>query len=192
MRPLENQNYYEILEIPYNVSYGEIQRAYELARLTYAKNSLAVNPLFDAADLDHIREKIDEAYHTLTDSRKKEEYDKTIKNIIGEIQPRHVKPSTPSQRGLPEPYLSHQELSGKDLKKLREEAGITLPEIAERTRISIAHLLHLEEDRLGSLPPETYLRSYLNQYAVALGFDGKQFTERYLVYFRRQRNTPTL
>ena len=187
MKPLRDQNYYEILEVPYGATWGEIQRAYELARLTYARNSVASYSLFKSAELDQILQKIEEAYRTLIDPKKREVYDSSLRDKMGEIPPRREEKISRQKRNLPEPYLSQEELSGKELKKIREQTGLSLPEIAEKTRISISYLLYLEEDNLRSLPPETYLRSYLNQYACVMGFDPKQVSDRYFAYFRRHR-----
>jgi curved DNA-binding protein CbpA len=188
MKPLRDQNYYEILEVPYGATWGEIQRAYELARMTYAKNSVASYTLFNASEMERILQKIEEAYRTLIDPQKREIYDRSIREAVGEIPPRREEKVSRQKRDLPEPYLSQPELTGKELKKLREQTGLTLPEISERTRISISYLLYLEEDNLRTLPPETYLRSYLSQYACALGLDPKQVSDRYFAYFRRHRH----
>jgi flagellar biosynthesis protein FlhG len=187
MKPLRDQNYYEILEIPYGATRGEIQRAYELARLTYARNSVASYSLFKSSELDEILNKIEEAYRTLIDPQKREAYDVSLREKIGEMPPRREERIPLQKRDLPEPYLSQQEITGKELKKLREQIGLSLPEIAEKTRISISYLLYLEEDNLRSLPPETYLRSYLTQYVSVLGLDPKQVSDRYFAYFRRNR-----
>jgi|SRR5579863_10254768 len=186
MKPLRDQTCYEILEVRSDATMGEIQRAYELARLTYGRNSIASYSLFSAEELMSIMEKIDVAYRILIDPQKRGEYDRSIGIIL---EPEKVRSETPSPlRGdLPEPFCLQQELSGKQIKELRESFGISLPEISERTRISISYLVYLEEDNLRALPPETYLRSYVAQYAAALGIEPKQIIDRYLNYFRRTR-----
>ena len=187
MKPLRDQTYYEVLEVPVDATSGEIQRAYDLARLTYGKNSIASYSLFSTAELGQILEKVEQAYHTLIDPQKRKDYDHSVGVNREEAKPRSERMPTLFRSELPEPYLSQQELSGKDLKKIREGFGISLPEISERTRISVSYLLRLEEDSVRLLPPETYLRSYVTQYASALGLEPKPVVDRYLAYFRRTR-----
>jgi flagellar biosynthesis protein FlhG len=56
---------------------------------------------------------------------------------------------------------------GAYLRRCREQRGIPLAEMIERTRIRV--LDHIESERYALLPPEPYLRSYLTTYARELG-----------------------
>jgi flagellar biosynthesis protein FlhG len=56
---------------------------------------------------------------------------------------------------------------GAFLRRCREQAGFSLPEMVERTRIRI--LEQIESERFELLPPEPYLRGYLLSYARELG-----------------------
>ncbi|MDC4226760.1 MAG: DnaJ domain-containing protein [Candidatus Manganitrophus sp.] len=71
MKRFSDQNYYEILEIPYRATWGEIQKAYELAKKTYGNDSIASYSLFDQDDRALIFKKIEEAYQTLINQEKK-------------------------------------------------------------------------------------------------------------------------
>ena len=53
----------------------------------------------------------------------------------------------------------------------REKTGLTLQEIAERTKISRRHLESLENGEFLKLPGGVYTTSYIRQYARAIGFD---------------------
>jgi cytoskeletal protein RodZ len=53
----------------------------------------------------------------------------------------------------------------------REKAGLTLHEIAERTKISKRHLEAVESGEFRKLPGGVYATSYIRQYARAIGFD---------------------
>ena len=45
MKPLEEQNHHEVLEIPPGASLEEIERAYQLTRAAYSDDSLALYSL---------------------------------------------------------------------------------------------------------------------------------------------------
>lgn len=190
MKPLRDLNHYEVLEIPQQATYGEIQRAYEIARRTYGKNAIASYPLFGPEELEEILKRIEEAYRTLIDPGRRERYDQALFGTTASAAaPPSEKPRLKNQP-LPHPYGEQEELSGKDLKQLRESRGIELAEIADQTRISLSYLTFLEEDRFQMLPPEVYLRSYLLQYARAIGFESKAVSDRYFTYLHRHHTLP--
>lgn len=57
-----------------------------------------------------------------------------------------------------------------ELKALRQERGIDLEEIHNRTKISLAYLRAIEEGRFAQLP-HTYVRLFIRAYAVEVGAD---------------------
>jgi flagellar biosynthesis protein FlhG len=74
--------------------------------------------------------------------------------------------SEPAARPRPLPPLDRLE-PGAYLRRCREALGLSLAEMAERTRIR--GLDHIESERFEHLPPEPYLRGYLFEYARELG-----------------------
>lgn len=54
---------------------------------------------------------------------------------------------------------------------IREKAGVSLQQIAERTKISTRHLQAIEEGEFGKLPGGVYATSYIRQYARLVGVD---------------------
>ncbi len=62
------------------------------------------------------------------------------------------------------------ELPGKYLKAKRESRGISLREVANKTKIREAVLRTIEEDRYGDLP-HLYVKTFLSAYAKCLGLD---------------------
>ncbi|WDT75672.1 MAG: helix-turn-helix domain-containing protein [Candidatus Manganitrophus sp.] len=192
MKRFSDQNYYEILEIPYRATWGEIQKAYELAKKTYGSDSIASYSLFDQGDRELIFKKIEEAYQTLIDQEKKRKYDESLAQAVEEVAQRIASsaqevPAAPSQ----EEALSG-EITGKTLKGMRERQGVSLQEIADRTRINLTYLLSIEEDNFRTLPAEVYLRSYIHQYAKMLQWDPNKILEGYLkTYQRWQKEKPS-
>jgi cytoskeletal protein RodZ len=72
-----------------------------------------------------------------------------------------------------------------DLSRYRKRAGVTLEEIAQRTKISSRFLRAIEEEQFEKLPGGIFSTSYLRQYAVAIGYD-----EEALVAYYLQKNAP--
>ena len=60
---------------------------------------------------------------------------------------------------------------GQALKVEREKSSILLQDIAERTRLSSAHLLALEAGDFESLPGVGYIPGYIRNYCQAVGID---------------------
>jgi len=58
-----------------------------------------------------------------------------------------------------------------DLSRLRSTAGISLEEIAARTKISLRFLRAIEAEEFDQLPGGIFNTSYLRQYAAAIGYD---------------------
>lgn len=66
-----------------------------------------------------------------------------------------------------------------DLASWRESKGITLRQIADATKISLRFLEAIERGDFDQLPGGIYDRSYLRQYARAVGFE----ESRLLAYY---------
>ncbi|HEY6330983.1 MAG TPA: helix-turn-helix transcriptional regulator [Blastocatellia bacterium] len=60
---------------------------------------------------------------------------------------------------------------GEELKRLREERGITLSEIAESTRIGTRFLKAIEEGNFSTLPGGIFTRSFIRAYAKKVGMN---------------------
>jgi hypothetical protein len=70
--------------------------------------------------------------------------------------------------------------TGALLRQVRESRGLTVRQMADRTRISRAHLENLEGDRYLSLPAPVYLRGILTSYAKELRLDSQRVVRSYL------------
>lgn len=186
MKRFSDQNYYEMLEVSYRATWGEIQRAYELAKKTYGPGSIASYSLFGVEDREAIFKKIEEAYQTLSDQEKRRRYDETLAKVVQEIA-QQAPPSPPPEAAEAEELLPEGEMNGKALKRIRERRGISLQEIADRTRINITYLYFIEQDNFRSLPPEVYLRNYLAQYGRLLQGDAGSIVEGYMKVYDRWR-----
>lgn len=68
---------------------------------------------------------------------------------------------------------------GDRLKEARVEKGLSLDEIQQQTKIQKKYLMAIEENDLGSLPGDFYVRAFTKQYAFALGFDSSELVDNY-------------
>lgn len=71
--------------------------------------------------------------------------------------------------------------TGEVLKKVREALKLTLKDLSNRTRISVASLSALETERWEDLPnARVYVRGFLRCLAVEIGLDRDQVARTYL------------
>ncbi|GHH03248.1 helix-turn-helix domain-containing protein [Comamonas sp. JC664] len=75
---------------------------------------------------------------------------------------------------------SDAEFNGELLRQVREARGMTLQQVADRTRISRGHLENVEADRYSALPAAVYLRGILMNLARELGLDPLRVSKSYL------------
>jgi cytoskeletal protein RodZ len=74
-----------------------------------------------------------------------------------------------------------------DLPVFRKRAGVSLDEIAQRTKISSRFLRAIEDEQYGQLPGGIFSTSYLRQYAAAIGYDEDVLVAHYV----RKVNPPS-
>ncbi|MCI0329419.1 MAG: DUF4115 domain-containing protein [candidate division Zixibacteria bacterium] len=68
---------------------------------------------------------------------------------------------------------------GAFLRSKREERGIALEEMAERSRIPLRYLSALEEDRLDALPGKVYERLFIRTYADMVGVNVDELSRQF-------------
>ncbi len=68
-------DYYELLNVSRNASLQEIERAYELCKYTYQTDSIAYYSLLSEEDRKHVLDRIEKAYETLRNTKKRKAYD---------------------------------------------------------------------------------------------------------------------
>ena len=77
-----------------------------------------------------------------------------------------------------------------DLKSIRESKGLTLRDIFERTRISVATLAAIENGEFHLLPPPVFTKSFIKIYAKTLAIDSDLTLTRYEQYLETLKSTP--
>ena len=215
MKKFQDLNYYEVLEVPAFASDFEIRQAYKEAIAIYDEDALASYSLFEEGEREEVLEKIGEAFDILVDKHARAAYDKMLLDS-GKIDPSLLKqqgknkpiPLFPSRDSFGKDafskrvqekmgdkdlskvagqILSKEQISGEDLKKLREFMGIALEEIFEITRIGVSTLKAIEENDFEVLPTSVYLKNFLKTYAEFLKIDPNRVIEGYMKNIRSEK-----
>jgi len=188
MKRIDEQTFYEILELSPTATVKEIQRAYEHAKETFHIDSLAVYSLFTEQEINEIQAAIEEAYRVLMDEDMRKSYDRSHFQTPGgqrwekppEVQVvSREKKASPSSMGV-SIDTGDGAYRGKILRQVRERMGIDLETIARETKINMKTLEAIEEEDLGKLPPLVYLKGFLRGYAQSLGLDPQKVVEGYI------------
>ena len=208
MKKYEELNYYETLEIPPGASPFEVSQAYKDALSIYSEDSLISYSFFDDEERAAIIKKIEEAFLTLIDQRKRSEYDRMLvssgeadESILNKRERKkpislfhtnypknkdlHLKKIREKIAHIDIKQLSNEifggnAVSGTELKQLRISVGVDLQEIFEVTRINIPILRSIEEDEFDKLPPIIYLKNFLKSYADILQLDSTTVVDGYI------------
>ena len=207
MKRLEDLNYYELLEVAVEASPFEVHQAYKEMVQLYHDDSLASYSFFSKEEREGILTRLEEAYSTLMDENRRSQYDRLLieRGILEKAAPSQrdrtkvspmydakrlaantalrirdrLKPIASSNPVIQE-ILGNDVLSGNDLKKIRDELGLSLEEIAEMVKVRIVYLHAIENDQFEKTPSRTFLKGFLRAYAQCMGLDADVVTSRYL------------
>jgi DnaJ-class molecular chaperone len=194
MKPLSEQDHYETLEVAPEAGAEEIERAYRLARATYADDSLAGYSVFGQGDAEAIRERIETAWRVLSDPEARRAYDGFLAGEAERAaeappeepieQPREVQIPLDAFEDLEDDAA---EFDGARLRRARLRRGLELDDISRITKINPAYLGFLEEDRFGELPARVYVRGFVAAYASCIGLDPARVAASYMKAYEAAR-----
>jgi hypothetical protein len=92
----------------------------------------------------------------------------------------------------PEPVAKLEEevvagsFTGETIRKMREQKGLTLKEIADKTKISVAMLQALEDERYEDMPSaRVYVRGFVRCLAEEIGLDKDHVSQGYVPRWER-------
>jgi flagellar biosynthesis protein FlhG len=137
----------------------DAERAWRNLKAIYAEDSFATYGLIEDAERQEKLEELEGAY-------------KRIASRFNEPAAEQPFPAGNLKESLPQ--LSPVESVGRLLRQLRENSGLTLGEIAHRTKISPMRLDQIEQEMFERLPATVYLRGFVLEYAKVLGFPQPQ------------------
>jgi curved DNA-binding protein CbpA len=193
MKPLSEQDHYETLEVGPDAGPEEIERAYRLARATYADDSLAGYSIFGQGDAAAIRERIETAYRVLSDSEARRAYDGFLAGEARELEPAVLEtPLEIHEAQIPLDAFEDLEddtadFDGPRLRRARLRRGIELDDVARITKINPTYLAFLEEGRFGDLPARVYVRGFVAAYATCIGLDPTRVAGSYMKGYEAAR-----
>jgi hypothetical protein len=167
-------SHYDVLGLEPSASGEDVEEAYQRCAALYGEGALATYSLLDPDEIRAARALVDEAYRVLRDPERRREYDANPKGPEPEEPEAMPEPPRPEPRVLPEP------VTGPDLRRVREERGVALKEIAFASKIGVRFLEYIEADRHAELPAVVYLRGFLQEYARAVGLDPQRTAGSYL------------
>lgn len=211
MKDIKELNYYEMLIVPADASLFEIRRAYNDALSLYGNDSLATYSLFTENTRKDILKTLETAFRTLTDPSKRTAYNQVLidKGALDPASLTRGEPKKPvplfestgitnnkanlkrkiskkidgaSISQLARDIAAAEEISGHDLKKLRDKIGVSLEEIYEATRISISTIKAIETNDFKNLPSAIYLKNFLRAYASLVNLEPQMVIKGYLKY----------
>lgn len=183
------QTYYEVLSISHDATTADVIDAYGKLKLIFQPESLATYSLYSEDELKHLREKIEDAYQTLSDKHKRFEYDAEVNpsqiaspkeklESIDKPEKTQLQPSKPINKiTMPD---SFKQISGKALKDIRKSQNISLKSIASQTKVSLEYLEAIESENKATFPAPFYFKSFLKQYATAIGLDPELVVKTYI------------
>jgi curved DNA-binding protein CbpA len=210
MKKLGGLNFYELLEVAFDASPFEIHHAYQEVYQLYHEDSLASYSFFSREEREEILAKLDEAYSNLIDEKKRSHYDQLLieRGILEEgmqyqrdqktlsLKSNSKRSSTNaalrirsnlkaivSSNPIIQEILTHDVLSGMDLKKIRDELGVSLEMIAEMVKVRTVFLRAIEDDQFEKTPSRMFLKSFLRAYAQCIGLNADIVASRYLKRF---------
>jgi cytoskeleton protein RodZ len=157
---------YEVLGLQAGAGRLELNRAYQRLKELYAQDSLAIYSLLTDSERKDRLEQIESAFQSIIDFLRVQSGD-TVAGSPGVGQPATI----------PDPVLS----TGAYLRWAREQAGLSIGQLADRTKIGSSMLEDIETERVDRLPPRVYLRGFVYEFARCLGLaDALQLPEFYL------------
>lgn len=209
MKRFDQQNHYEVFELPPDATPFEIRQAYKAGVELYGDDAMATYSFFSESERKKILCRLEEAFVTLINEKARAEYDQTLirsgeleesmqyKGVSKKPIPlfklkssRGIKPaasglskpepSEPAVTPLVHAILSHHVLTGNDLKRIRSELGVSLERVAQETKVRIALLRSIEEDQFDELPSRFHLEGFLKSYAQCLRLDPQAVARKYM------------
>jgi curved DNA-binding protein CbpA len=192
VRRILEQSFYELLEISPSATPEEIERAWERARQLYGPGSLAAYSLLTPEVADALARRIDESFEVLLDPEARAAYDARLPTEEARparpapeaAPPPAAAPSPPPTPVIesPSPFIPPEGAAwtGELLRQAREARGLSVAQLADRTKLSRAHIEYVEGERFELLPVAVYLRGIVMCVARELRLDGQKVARSYL------------
>ena len=201
MKPLSEQDYYEVLEVSRKATGDELARAYHLVSQTYQEDSLAGYSLFESGDSEAVRERIDLAWRVLSDADSRHSYDASLKptgEVVPEVEAEWEPPEGaialpievamalplgPALESIEEFEEEGGEYGGARLRRSRLRRGLEIDDVSRQTKVNPTYLKFIEAERFADLPARVYVRGFVMSFASCVGLDPDSVARSYLQRF---------
>jgi len=217
MKPLTEQNYYDLLGVSPKASFEEVQSAYDEAVSIYSNDSIPTYSLFTQEERKQILARLVDAYKILTNSQLRKEYNQILMEK-GELSPQEIGFSSSEETAVPKEKLrevsvesliqeersedlnqacdstldlfnGYTSVTGKNIKMVRLAKEMTLEEVYRKTNIPKQALEDIEEEHFEKLPALVYLKGFLKAFADALAVNQAQMVDGYVKRFLEWKTT---
>jgi len=190
---IPDQDHYELLELPRDATRDEVERAYRLARSTWAEDALAVYSVASEGELGVLRQRVEGAYRVLSEPDARRVYDAALGRLLP--PPREERelglddePEELAKGELSAEIESFEDLSGPEhgrwtgaaLRRTRLARGLELEQISAITKVNPVYLGSIEAERFDALPAAVYVRGFVSAYARCLGLDAGRVAGDYV------------
>ncbi len=201
MKPLSDQDHYEVLEVPRAASREDLQRAYQLAATTFSEDSLAGYSVFEPGDAAAVRERIELAWRVLSDDDARRVYDSSL----GESEPESAgvvyvesaalasatpvhPPTAPALEAIEEfEQEEGGEYNGARMRRSRLRQGLEVDDVARQTKVNPGYIQCIGGERFPDLPARVYVRGFVMAFAGCVGLDPEAVARSFLQRFDAAR-----
>ena len=202
-------NYYEMLDVKPDATALEIRSAYNAALQIYQSDSLVSYSFFSPEERKKILALLEKAYFTLINEKEREIYDNELirlgilnsteknaavkgpvsifdinrqRDASGMLKAHNAElKAKVSQNQRIREIISQQEISGTDLKAIRNELGVAIEQIHQETKIRIDYLNSIEGNNIEKLPPAVFLKGFIKAYLKYLYIEpADEISARYM------------
>lgn len=171
-REILNEDY-KILGLDEDATLHEARRAYHKLKTLYGESSLATYSLMTAEQREEKLDRIERAYMRIA------------REIDSRAATRPL-PFNSGESGPPGPQEPGEKI-GAYLKRCRENLGLTLKDVAGRTRVRTTYLENIEAENLAGLPAPVYLRGFVLEFARALDLpDPESISDAFLELLKKE------
>jgi flagellar biosynthesis protein FlhG len=178
---------YEVLILSRTATDDEIRRAYKRQREIFRDGGLPVVSVVAPAILRQEQARIEEAYDTLLDPVRRRAYDLSTfpDDARVSVAPARGTSASAAELAMLQAELAREinaetQFSGALLRKVRESQGIEIADIAQRTKISVTHLVAIENEAAGELPATVYVSGFVQTVAKFLKLDPAHVSKTYM------------
>lgn len=187
-RPDQPVTLFEVLGVPRTASDEEIRRAYKRQREIFREGSPPLTSVVSQAQLKVEQARLDEAHDTLLDPVKRRAYllstfpdDVPVSEAPAQNRSAaHAAELAMLQAELAREINAETQFTGTLLRRVRESQGVELADVAQRTKISTAHLSAIENESQADLPAPVYVQGFVQQIAKYLKLDPVQVSKTYM------------